>query len=64
MWIPEAGYVFDTADKPARLSDKTICMVARQGESGEFEHYDVHSLYGWSETEPTLRWDWVLRRIY
>lgn len=35
------------------LSEKTICMCSRQGEHGEFAHYDVHNLYGWSETEPT-----------
>ncbi|XP_069998750.1 maltase-glucoamylase-like [Penaeus vannamei] len=37
-----------------RLSDKTLCMVARQGEERELRHYDVHNLYGWSETKPTL----------
>src|SRR5947209_1358611 len=36
------------------LSDKTICMVARQGENNELRHYDVHDLYGWSETKPTF----------
>ncbi|XP_046544792.1 LOW QUALITY PROTEIN: sucrase-isomaltase, intestinal-like [Haliotis rubra] len=39
----------------ARISDKTICMTAVQGERGEYQHYNVHSLYGWSQTEPTLR---------
>ena len=38
-----------------RLSDKTICMVGKQGPDDEFLHYDVHNLYGWSQTEPTNR---------
>ncbi|XP_063595395.1 maltase-glucoamylase-like [Penaeus indicus] len=37
-----------------RLSDKTLCMVARQGDDRELSHYDVHNLYGWSEALPTL----------
>lgn len=39
-----------------RLSDKTICMMTLQGENEEFAHYDVHSLYGWSQAEPTLKY--------
>lgn len=46
----EAAYLHDSPGKPARLSDKTICMSAVQGDSGQFRHYDVHSLYGYSET--------------
>lgn len=38
-----------------RLSDKTICMVGRQGADDEHLHYAVHNLYGWSHTEPTAR---------
>lgn len=37
-----------------RLSDKTICMSALQGPARQFNHYDVHSLYGYSQSEPTL----------
>ncbi|ESP05175.1 hypothetical protein LOTGIDRAFT_227855 [Lottia gigantea] len=37
-----------------RLSEKTVCMVSLQN-NGVYRHYDVHSLYGWSQTEPTLR---------
>ncbi|WAR24895.1 SUIS-like protein [Mya arenaria] len=36
------------------ISEKTICMRALQGENGEYKHYDVHSLYGWSQSPPTL----------
>ncbi|OWA52227.1 putative maltase-glucoamylase 2 [Hypsibius exemplaris] len=39
------------------LSDKTICASAlqecRPGQS--CNHYDVHNLYGWSQSEPTHR---------
>lgn len=37
-----------------RISDKTICMRALQGENDEYIHYDVHSLYGWTQSKPTL----------
>ncbi len=37
------------------ISDKTICMTTVQGEKNQFKHYDVHNLYGWSQTEPTLQ---------
>ena len=36
----------------ADLLQKTVCLDAVQ-EAGL--HYDLHSLYGWTETEPTLR---------
>lgn len=35
------------------ISDKTLCMIGTQND-GKFTHYDVHNLYGWSQTEPTL----------
>jgi len=38
-----------------RLSDKTICMVGKQGPNDEYLHYALHNLYGWSHTEPTLQ---------
>jgi hypothetical protein len=37
-----------------RISDKTICMINLQGQNNEYMHYDVHNLFGWSQTEPTL----------
>lgn len=52
--VTVAAYAYDSKDKQALLSDKTLCMNAVQGERGEFRHYDVHSLYGWSQTAPTL----------
>ena len=36
-----------------KLSVSTICMTAVQGDNDQYRHYDVHSLYGWSQTEPT-----------
>src|SRR6266487_6821002 len=50
-FIPQTAKI---PNKKSRLSDKTICMVTKQGESNEMNHYDVHSLYGWSETRPTM----------
>lgn len=42
-----------------RISDKTICMRARQGESDqEYTHYDVHNMFGWSQSEPTQRYNY------
>jgi len=34
------------------LAEKTICMDSQQSWSS---HYNLHSMFGWSETEPTLR---------
>lgn len=38
------------------ISDKTLCMIAEQndGRGKTYTHYDVHNLYGWSETIATL----------
>jgi hypothetical protein len=36
-------------EKKARLSQKTICMISLQGKE-EYLHYDVHSLYGYSQS--------------
>jgi len=38
------------------VSDKTICMIAEQVDArGKiYNHYDVHNIYGWSETVATL----------
>lgn len=49
-----AAFVYDKEDRKIRISDKTICMVAKQGNNGEYNHYDVHSLYGWSQSPSTL----------
>lgn len=37
-----------------KISDKTLCMIATQND-GQYKHYDVHNLFGWSQSEPTLR---------
>ena len=38
------------------LSDKTVCMIGEQkdGQGNVYNHYDVHNLYGWSETVASL----------
>lgn len=38
------------------LADKTLCMIAEQrdGQGHVYHHYDVHNLYGWSQTLATL----------
>ncbi|XP_065352760.1 maltase-glucoamylase-like [Cloeon dipterum] len=46
-YLPKAAWI----NPGKRMSDKTVCMTATQ--SG-YRQYDVHSLYGWSETSPTL----------
>lgn len=41
-----------------RLSDKTMCMIGEHeliANANKVSHYNLHSLYGWSQTEPTLR---------
>ncbi|XP_076422557.1 maltase-glucoamylase isoform X7 [Peromyscus maniculatus bairdii] len=37
------------------LSSKTLCMESEQmlPDGSRLRHYDVHSLYGWSQTRPT-----------
>ena len=29
-------------------------MVAKQGEEDQYHHYDVHNMYGWSQSKATL----------
>jgi len=36
-----------------RLSDRTICMAAKQGEDDQYYHYEVHNLYGYTESAVT-----------
>ena len=49
-----AAFVYDDKKRLAQISDKTVCMAGRQGENGKYKHYDVHSLYGWSQIKSTL----------
>ena len=58
--VSEAVYHYDDQTlserrTKARLSDKTLCMIAVQGADSSYTHYDVHSLYGASQISPTLR---------
>ncbi|CAF0867380.1 unnamed protein product [Adineta ricciae] len=57
----KAAYRWDQkSNRVSRLSDRTLCMSAPQGEidsltsKPKYRHYDVHNLYGWSQTKPTL----------
>ena len=58
LYLPIAASIYS---KETKLSDKTLCMVATQGEidaktgKKQFKHYDVHNLFGWSQTAPTLQ---------
>jgi hypothetical protein len=51
-------YVFDDESvlaKKARLSQKTLCMIAEQKFNGKtYLHYDVHNLYGHSQAVATF----------
>ncbi|KAK7074034.1 hypothetical protein SK128_000929 [Halocaridina rubra] len=38
-----------------RMADKTLCLAGieeRDSPSAPYRHYDVHNLYGWSQTQP------------
>ena len=37
-----------------RLSTNTLCMQATHA-NGLHQHYDVHNLYGWSQTRGTFQ---------
>ncbi|CAF4570033.1 unnamed protein product, partial [Rotaria sp. Silwood2] len=47
---------YKTAIYGEYLSDKTLCMIGEQsdGRGKIYKQYDVHNLYGWSETVATL----------
>ncbi|XP_062988083.1 sucrase-isomaltase, intestinal [Elgaria multicarinata webbii] len=48
-------YMPAVVGKDAGLSDKTLCMQSEQilPDGRRVSHYDVHNLYGWSQTKPT-----------
>ncbi|XP_071277369.1 maltase-glucoamylase-like [Agelaius tricolor] len=50
-------YVPQLASRWEGLSSKTLCMEAEQRlpDGSPVRHYDVHNLYGWAQTQPTLR---------
>ncbi|KRY53086.1 Sucrase-isomaltase, intestinal, partial [Trichinella britovi] len=49
-YATQAAYYWKTT-----LNDKTICMIGEHSDGvRKYRHYDVHSLYGWSETKPTI----------
>lgn len=48
----KSAYKYDSYQKPARLSQKTLCMVGLQGD-GKYRHYDVHNIYGLTQSKAT-----------
>uniref|UniRef100_A0A8C0ZWV6 Sucrase-isomaltase, intestinal n=1 Tax=Castor canadensis TaxID=51338 RepID=A0A8C0ZWV6_CASCN len=48
-------YMPHVEDRGVGLSSKTLCMESEQilPDGSRVRHYDVHSLYGWSQTRPT-----------
>uniref|UniRef100_A0A8C5ZBI9 Sucrase-isomaltase, intestinal n=1 Tax=Marmota marmota marmota TaxID=9994 RepID=A0A8C5ZBI9_MARMA len=48
-------YMPDLESRDKGLSSKTLCMESEQilPDGSRVRHYDVHSLYGWSQTRPT-----------
>ena len=56
MEEPLENPLYKTAILGDYLSDKTLCMIGEQtdGRGKFYNHYDVHNLYGWSETVATL----------
>lgn len=57
IFYSESVFVFDNEDllaKKARLSTKTLCMIHKHNMNGkDYLHYDVHSLYGHSQSVAT-----------
>ncbi|KFO89640.1 Maltase-glucoamylase, intestinal, partial [Buceros rhinoceros silvestris] len=49
-YIPQLGW------RSEGLSYKTLCMEGQQflPDGSPVRHYDVHNLYGWAQTQPTL----------
>ena len=47
----KASYLYKD---PNKLSDKTLCMCGQHGENNQYKHFDVHNLYGLSESIPTF----------
>lgn len=48
------AFRYDSAQKKARLSQNTLCMTGLQ-KDGKYTHYDVHNLYGLSESVVTQK---------
>lgn len=52
------SFASDLYSRDRGLSSKTLCMESEQilPDGSRVRHYDVHSLYGWSQTRPTYEW--------
>lgn len=53
VFIP---FPIDLGSRSEGLIFKTLCMQGQQylPDGSPVSHYDVHNLYGWSQTKPTL----------
>lgn len=53
VFIP---FPIDLGSRSEGLIFKTLCMEGQQylPDGSPVSHYDVHNLYGWSQTKPTL----------
>lgn len=50
-----ASFPSDLEARGTGLNSKTLCMESEQilPDGSPVRHYDVHNLYGWSQTRPT-----------
>ena len=50
-----SSFSADLESRDRGLSSRTLCMESEQvlPDGSRVRHYDVHSLYGWSQTRPT-----------
>lgn len=57
LHIPRS-FSSDLESRDRGLSSKTLCMESQQvlPDGSLVRHYDVHNLYGWSQTRPTYEW--------
>uniref|UniRef100_F1SRR8 Maltase-glucoamylase 2 (putative) n=1 Tax=Sus scrofa TaxID=9823 RepID=F1SRR8_PIG len=56
LWIVRCRFdPWPHLSRDGGLSNKTLCMESQQilPDGSPVRHYDVHSLYGWSQTRPT-----------
>lgn len=53
-----ASFPSDLEARGTGLNSKTLCMESEQilPDGSPVRHYDVHNLYGWSQTRPTYEW--------
>jgi hypothetical protein len=57
VWEVIQHFPSDLESRGKGLSSKTLCMESEQilPDGSLVQHYDVHSLYGWSQTRVTYK---------